>query len=180
MYFSKTRDVKSPSRGTNSSAGIDFYIPIFTKSFLKDLKEKNKGRENEYQLNETLGEIIINPHGSILIPSGIHVNLARTKADFKPDWPGIMLVAHNKSGVSSKKGLDRMAEVVDEDYQGEIHINLRNTTDDYVNISQDEKVIQFILEEVIYAPPIEVDFNKLYDSLSERGSGGFGHTDKIN
>lgn len=27
MKFSKIRDVKSPNRGTNKSAGIDFYIP---------------------------------------------------------------------------------------------------------------------------------------------------------
>ena len=49
MKFTKTRDVKTPSRGTQFSAGIDFYIP------------------NDFV------ETVIPPGGDVLIPSGIKV-----------------------------------------------------------------------------------------------------------
>jgi dUTPase len=42
IKFLKTRNVLTPSRGYPTDAGIDFYVPKFTPSFIKDLKEKNK------------------------------------------------------------------------------------------------------------------------------------------
>lgn len=53
MYFTKTREVKSPSRGTQDSAGFDFFIP------------------NDHP------SIIINPGQSVNIPSGIKVIVPR-------------------------------------------------------------------------------------------------------
>ena len=41
IKFLKIRDVKSPSRAYDFDAGIDFYVPTFDASFVKDLKEKN-------------------------------------------------------------------------------------------------------------------------------------------
>lgn len=51
LYFTKTRTVKSPSRGTEKSAGIDFYVP-----------EDFKG-------------VTLAPNEDILIPSGIRVRI---------------------------------------------------------------------------------------------------------
>ena len=48
MLFTKTRDVKSPARGTDQSAGLDFFIP-------NDIEE----------------DIVIQPGESVNIPSGI-------------------------------------------------------------------------------------------------------------
>jgi len=39
--FFKAREVISPKRAFPSDAGIDFFVPKFTTSFIKDLKEKN-------------------------------------------------------------------------------------------------------------------------------------------
>jgi dUTP pyrophosphatase len=51
MKIAKIRDVKSPARGTQKSAGIDFYIP------------------NDFPVTTIL------PQGSLKIPSGIHANV---------------------------------------------------------------------------------------------------------
>lgn len=51
--FTKIRDVKSPTRGTTCSAGLDFYIP------------------NDYDESR----LSIKPHGDIFIASGIKVDM---------------------------------------------------------------------------------------------------------
>jgi len=161
MKFSKIREVKSPIRSTPKSAGIDFFIPVFDSQFLLDFKLKN----SNIQINNTA--IILNPNERCLIPSGIHVNI--------PD--GFMLNAFNKSGISSRRGLIKAAETIDEDYLGEIHISLINSSNEIVVIEQNEKIIQFILIPISYLLPYEVEFSELYiDKESSRGSGGFGST----
>lgn len=159
MKFAKTRDVKTPTRGTAASAGIDLFIP------------------NDWNGGEPLD---LQPGGNILIPSGIKVNVPA----------GHALIAFNKSGVASKKGLIVGACVIDEDYQGEVHLNVINinqefdTTRDgvyfidsgYVKITPGEKLLQCILLPVNYAMPIEVTEENLYEEETTRGSGGFGST----
>ena len=112
-------------------------------------------------INETLG-----PGKSCLIPSGIKANVPDNHA----------LIAFNKSGVAVKKKLHVGACVVDEDYQGEIHINLTNVGNETVHIESGEKIIQFVLVPVTYDEVSIVDENNLFDHTSERGSGGFGST----
>lgn len=159
MKYTKTRDVKSPCRGTQLSAGIDFFVP----------NDWNSGTER-----------IVRPGERILIPSGIKANVPS----------GHALIAFNKSGVATKTGLIIGACVVDEDYQGEIHLSLINTNTDrdvfaegsYVKldgsvaISPGEKLAQFILLPVNYAMPEETDADELYAENTERGEGGFGST----
>jgi len=121
------------------------------------------------------------PGGRILVPSGIKVNVIE----------GHALIAFNKSGIATKKGIVVGAEVVDEDYQGEIHLHIINTNqpletfgDDayainpgYVEIVPGEKLMQFILLPVNYSVPEEVEtVEDLYDGITERGEGGFGST----
>lgn len=56
MLYTKTKDVKSPNRGTDESAGIDFFVP------------------NDYP------ETIVQPGASVNIPSGIKVILEQGTA----------------------------------------------------------------------------------------------------
>jgi len=141
MKISKVKIVKTPTRGTPESAGIDFFVPegIFAN---------------------------LSPGQSCLIPSGIKANVPT----------GHALVAFNKSGVAVKKNLHVGACVVDEDYQGEIHIHLNNTGVETVEISPGEKIIQFILLPVFYDIIEEVNLENLYEKESIRGEGGFGST----
>ena len=79
-------------------------------------------------------KIEILPNSKILIPSGIHVNLPEN----------IFLKAENKSGIASKRSLIVGACVIDQDYEGEVHINLINTSMNNVIIKAGEKIVQFV------------------------------------
>lgn len=147
IKFSKTKNVKSPTRGTSQSAGIDFFIP----------DDWNDGLS-----------LCMNPNTSVLIPSGIKVNVPE----------GYALIAFNKSGIATKKNLQVGACVVDEDYQGEVHIHMTNVGKEPVTIAPGDKIVQFILLPVLYAQPVEVPIKELYEQETERGAGGFGSTDK--
>lgn len=171
IKFIKTRAVKSPERGTPEAAGIDFFIPYQSDEFAADLKQKNPFVKLNWRLGEDQGrelEIEIGPHERVLIPSGIKTWME----------PGTALIAANKSGVASKKGLIFGAQVVDSDYAGEIHISVINTTNRYVYVHSGDKLIQFIHTPVILSELIEIneqEFNELHEK-SKRGSGGFGST----
>jgi len=160
MKYTKIKDVKSPSRGTSQSAGIDFFIP----------DTWNDGEPYS-----------IPPGGRVLIPSGIKVNVPS----------GYALIAFNKSGIASKTGLMVGACVVDEDYQGEVHINMINTNhpsevwdmdghyatnSGHVTINPGDKLVQFILLPINYSNPEETTLEELYTNTTERGEGGFGST----
>lgn len=143
LHYSRVRTVKKPERGSEESAGIDFFVPM------------------------GLGRIQINKNQSALIPSGIHVNIPK----------GWALIAFNKSGVATKKGLIVGACVVDSDYQGEVHIHVINTLDSEVIVEPGEKLVQFLLVPIGLPEVKEIrDKDFLYPEVSERGSGGFGST----
>lgn len=142
MKIAKIRDVKTPTRGTELSAGIDFYIP------------------NDSPIYH------IRPHSNITIGSGIKVKVPK----------GFALIAFNKSSIASKYGLTIGACVVDEDYQGEIHLNLINTTNLFRIVSPGDKIAQFLLIEQFYDTIEEVLEENLFEEVSGRGEGGFGST----
>lgn len=146
ITFAKIRNVKSPTRGTELSAGIDFFIP-------EDW--------NDYKPH------VIGPGEDILIPSGIKAKVPKDHA----------LIAFNKSGIATKQKLIVGACLVDEDYQGEIHIHLINTSRTTgVTIGPGMKIAQFVLVPVSYAAPEEVDLDDLYTEATARGECGFGST----
>jgi len=162
MKVLRVRDVKLPERGTRKSAGLDFFIP-------NDIDWHRDCVGWFKALEQTPQGAVIQPGGSIVIPSGIKVCVPEGKA----------LVAFNKSGVSTKRSLQVGACVVDEDYQGEIHIHLVNVGSEPQVLVKGEKIVQFILLDVNYQCISEVkDFGELFDGVSERGDGKFGSTDK--
>ena len=168
LKYTKIRDVKSPVRGTAEAAGIDFFVPNYNIEFARAFREKNPGIEYTILGNPETMEFKLKPGQRILIPSGIKTWMT----------PGTALIAANKSGVASKKGLIFGAQVVDSDYAGEVHISVINTSNEDVIIKTGEKLIQFIHTPVLLTPPEEVDeyvFNTLHDK-SQRGTGGFGST----
>ena len=169
MKFLRILPVKKPTRGTNVAAGIDFFVPECTKEFIEMFKEKNPNIELRIEYNRIYddGIIVVGPHERVNIPSGVKVEVPH----------GYALIAYNKSGVSLKYGLDIGASVVDEDYKGQIHLSLVNTSDDIVYIKTGQKIVQFILLPVNYEMPEEVDSEeKLFTRESQRGEGCFGST----
>ncbi len=80
------------------------------------------------------------------------------------------------SGVAVKRQLLGGACVVDEGYQGELHIHVINVNQDVQKISAGEKIMQFILVPMFYDSVEEVDDDVLFEEESSRGEGGFGST----
>ena len=69
--------------------------------------------------------------------------------------------------------------LIDESYQGEIHLNMINTSKENVRIYENMKMIQFIEVPILTSKLEEVDsLDNLYLGKSTRGDGGFGHTGK--
>lgn len=144
VKITKLGDVKTPTRGTPKSAGIDFYVP------------------NDFDA------ITLLPGEDVSIPSRIKVKLPE----------GYALVANNKSGVATKKRFICGAAVVDEDYQGELHLHIINVGKVANTVYPGEKIIQFLLEEQLYAEVEEIETEEeLFEGEeTERGEGGFGST----
>ena len=169
IKFLKIRDVKSPERGTPEAAGIDFYVPNYNTQFRQDFEDKNPNIKAVVDYDETCMEIRLQPGERALIPSGIKTWML----------PHTALIAANKSGVASKKGLIFGAQVVDSDYAGEVHISVINTSNTQVSIFTGDKLIQFIHTPVLLTPLKEVDSQEDFDALHDkslRGTGGFGST----
>ena len=150
------RDVKKPSRGTLKSAGIDFYVP---NDFIK--VSKITGCIAFFPDRAVLSE-----GASINIPSGIRIKVPQ----------GFVLVAFNKSGVALNKGLQVGACVIDEDYQGEIHLHVINIGSKAISIFPGEKLVQFLLLPVCLANPYFIPNKQLHTTKTERGANGFGST----
>ena len=136
MKIVKVRNVKTPTRGTGLSAGLDFYIP-------EDFEAKQ-----------------IWPGESINIPSGIRARIPR----------GCALIMFNKSGIATKYQLQVGACVVDEDYQGEIHLHVMNVGKDPVILKPGMKLVQGLVMPVLYVG-VEVleSEDELFSQSTERG-----------
>lgn len=170
LKFFKTRNVQSPERGTELSAGIDMYIPVDLSLNELSAIQPIKGQV-EVKVNPATGmlqEFTLMPQRRVLIPSGI-------KVKFPKGYCGLLV---DKSGVASKVGITLLAKLIDEDYQGEIHFNLVNTSDMAVKFCPGQKITQMVVMPVSYCQPEEVStIDELYaGEITDRGEGGFGST----
>lgn len=163
--------VRKPEREFGN-AGIDFFIPEYTETFVRDFEQKNLP-ENASLLTYSNGVTVvrIGPHGRANIPSGIRSRFA----------VNIALEAHNKSGIASKYGLIFGASTVDASYQGIIHINLINTTDTTIELPLGMKAVQFIprlIDISDVAVYDDMSFEEFYRDFehTNRGEGAFGST----
>lgn len=158
MKIYKTLDTKTPVRGSAGSAGLDIFVPN------KKIPVKSG---DKYTLHD---QIKLGPHRSVLIRTGIKANIPE----------GHALIAFNKSGIAVKKRLLIGACVIDEDYTGEIHIDLKNVGPNIEVINPGDKIIQLLCVPVNYVDVEVVDSEEecFEDKLenSERGAGGFGST----
>ena len=150
ILFSKVRKVRAPHRGTTFSAGLDFFIP-------DDMVFPN-GKHYCF----------LKGGQSIVVPSGIRMNIPK----------GYALIAQDRSSVAVQ-GLILGAKLVDQDYQGEIHFHLINSTRKRkIRIFAGQKITQFALVPVIFPKPLQVKDSNLFKERTTRGKGAFGSTDK--
>jgi dUTP pyrophosphatase len=170
LKYCKVKEVKSPVRGTSVAAGIDFFVPtnITVDEFLQKCEITKCGPEYTLSENGHIEKIVLRPGDSVMIPSGIKMKV----------MDGWALVFMNKSGIGAKKQLAVLACVIDQDYEGEVHINLVNTGNEIQTISAGDKIVQGVLLPMNYALPEEVENEEVLfaNSESARGEGGFGST----
>ena len=186
--FVRVRDVHVPTRANQGDAGIDFYVPndLTVDDLIKCNTNTYIGNwsitDNNIQVpsNEVYGlinevdnlcHILIGPHATCVIPSGI-------RGILEPE--ASMLQANDKSGVSSKKKLKVTASIIDSPYTGEIHHVVFNTTNEIVEIDLGEKLVQYIHIPLYLTQPEEIsdsEFKELKiekEFKSGRGSDGMG------
>lgn len=158
MKITKIREVKTPTRGTECSAGLDFYVPAGIR-------------------------LCMLPGDDVLIPSGIkeevphgYALIAHNRSSMATSTRA-MKYAGLKGNPNSTRGCVVVgACVVDEDYQGEIYIHLINVGRCAETIIAGMKVVQLVLTPVSYEGVEVVDEEELFNQASERGKGGFGST----
>ncbi len=134
-----SENAKVPSYGSEFAAGADLYACLDA-------------------------DIVIQPHETAVIPTGIALELP----------VGYAGLIYARSGLATKKGLApaNKVGVVDCDYRGEVKVALLNHGTTAQTVSAGERVAQLVI-----APYITADFEEC-DELSEtvRGAGGFGST----
>lgn len=109
-------------------------------------------------------DVTISPRGDYLIPLDLAFEIPF----------GWDLSVYNKSGIATKRKLDKGAELIDSDYRGNCHIHFFNNSDEEVHFNKGDKISQLVMREVWMGELEEV--NELNETI--RGEGGFGSTDK--
>lgn len=174
LKYSLTRNVKKPSRGHATDAGLDFFVPSFTKKFIEDLKKKNDDHHTFSWSKDPHSDesyIELYPNSNICIPSGVKIEVPY----------GYMALFLNKSGVASKNELLVGAQVIDTFYSGEIHIDMHNVSDEEFLIKPGMKIVQLVLIPILGCELHQVDEKELYSWMKldgYRNEDGFGSTNK--
>ena len=108
--------------------------------------------------------IIVNPHQTVKIPTGLAMELPIDKVG----------LIYARSGLATKRSLApaNKVGVIDADYRGEIIVAIDNHSDETQQIDNHERVAQLVI-----APYYQATFEEV-DELSDtkRGAGGFGST----
>lgn len=107
-------------------------------------------------------DVTIPPRGDYLIPLDLAFEIPF----------GWDLSVYNKSGIATKRKLDKGAELIDSDYRGNCHIHFFNNSDEPVHFNKGDKISQLVMREVWMGELEEV--NELNETI--RGEGGFGST----
>ena len=111
--------------------------------------------------------LVLEPNSkSTLVSSGLSVYLE------DPNYVGLI---YPRSGLGHKQGivLGNLTGVIDADYQGPLMISVWNRSQETVTINPGDRIAQYV---VVPVQRIELQVVDSFDSESERGSGGFGHT----
>ncbi|MDR2539281.1 MAG: dUTP diphosphatase [Chlamydiales bacterium] len=109
-------------------------------------------------------EVLLQPGASILIPTGIYLEIPN----------GYEVQIRPRSGLALKQQITVLNSpgTVDSDYRGEIKIILINHGKSDFIITPGMRIAQ-----IVFAPVMQAVFTRKSDlAITKRGEGGFGHT----
>ena len=140
MKIKLDKGAKMPTRAHSTDAGLDLYCP-----------------------DMGIGSFHIPPQGSVVIDTGVHIELPI----------GTVGMVKSKSGLNVKYGITSEG-VIDAGYTGSIQVKLYNHGDNWYTVNEGDKISQLVILP-IYLPTLE-----LVGSLdeTERGDNGFGSSGK--
>lgn len=166
MNYALLGKVKKPNRANKHDAGTDLFIPEFNQDWIDEYYKQNKKNRAHVCRHYGKDAIYIDNHETVVIPLRVKINVP----------VGWVALVKNKSGVSTKYGLTKLAEVIDSGYQGEVFFSVKNTSSEGLYIYEGQKICQIILQEVSLNEWCEVKENELFDTESSRGEGKMGST----
>ncbi len=111
--------------------------------------------------------LMLVPGATELIPTGMamHIEDSHLAAVLLP-----------RSGLGHKHGivLGNLVGLIDSDYQGQIFVSCWNRSQLSFEITPGERIAQ-----MVFIPVVQAEFDIVDDfKISQRGTGGFGHTGK--
>lgn len=106
------------------------------------------------------GQIVISPGDRIVFRTGIAMAIP-------PGW-GCLL--WDRSGMGIKRGIHRLAGVIDENYRGEWFVSLVNLGEQAQVVAVGDRIVQGVFQRRVRA-----DF-PVVDALDDTGRGGLGST----
>ena len=165
FYLKKLRDVNSPSQAYEEASHWDFFIPN-DWALLPGIVHPDP----QATIFPSWEHRVLKPGTCLFIPSGLQIKMQS----------GWALRFDNKSG-KGRKGLLVGAQIVDRDYQGELHLNVWNASNQDVMVRCGEAILQGAFYETTRIQLHEIkSYEELFTETSARGAKGFGSTDKVN
>jgi dUTP pyrophosphatase len=107
----------------------------------------------------------IKPGETILVKTGMAIYIEDS------NFAGLILP---RSGLGHKHGivLGNLVGLIDSDYQGELMVSVWNRSQTVFTLEPGERLAQYVL-----VPVVQTQFEQVNEfTVSERGTGGFGHT----
>lgn len=144
-------------------------IEVIKDSRVPDFEQKTEYSAG-YDLYACVDEsIVIHPMQTVLIPTGIKLNMTK--------HPYLFGMVVPRSGMSLKTNLRicNSPGIIDADYQGEVKIIMQNIQQNGDCIIQPlDRIAQIVFTQMNMTTDIR--FVDEFESSSERGSNGFGST----
>ena len=153
-------------KGDNMNTTLNVYRTRETAKLPVRAHPSDAGMDIFYCPENHSGWISIKPGGTTLLETGLKISVPN----------GYMLQIMIKSGVATKKQLVTGACVVDSVYDGEIYVNLHNIGTKPQVIEPGQKIAQAVLVPLCIPELKELHTDNIYETQTERGSGGFGST----
>jgi len=157
---------------------FDYIVKVKKRHSEAKLPKQSHSNDAGYDVF-SIENVIILPHSTVVVDTGININLWRFVYEDTEEFEKTALVCKVccRSGMAAKNGVEVLNSpgIVDQNYTGPLKVILHNTTDNSVEIKVEDRIAQLLFE-MVYLPKFEIveEFE-----ATDRGENGFGSTDRI-